>query len=273
MNSRNAFAARWSGKWALITGASAGIGLALAEELASAGTNLVVSARRKDRLESLASRLRANHSVKVEILSADLANPGAPDHIRTFTQAKFLEIELLINNAGFGAYGPFYQSDLKRQLEMLQVNCAAVVHLTHLYLSDMVARGHGDILILASVAGFQAVPYISTYAATKAFDLRFAEGIAEEVRRYGVHVCALCPGSTETEFRVVAGQPERTFRGAETAEKVARTGLRALAAGKSSVISGFKNTMSVEGQRLAPRGLVSRVAASMLAPSAKESRE
>jgi uncharacterized protein len=273
MNSRIPFASKWSGKWAVITGASAGIGLALAEELASAGANLVITARRKDRLESLASRLRASHSVKVEILPADLSNPGAPDQIRTFTQAKSLEIELLINNAGFGSYGPFHQSDLKRQLEMLQVNCTAVVHLTHLYLPDMVGRRHGDILILASVAGFQAVPYISTYAATKAFDLRFAEGIAEEVRRYGVHVCALCPGSTETEFRVVAGQPERTFRGAETAEKVARTGLRALAAGKSSVISGFKNTMSVEGQRLAPRGLVSRVAASMFAPSEKESWE
>ncbi len=266
MNTKNAFSARWSGKWALVTGASAGIGLALAEELASAGANLVITARRKDRLESLASRLRANCGIKVEVLAADLASPGAPDQIRTFTQSKSLEIELLINNAGFGSYGRFHEADLAWQMEMIQVNCAAVVHLTHLYLADMVARRRGDILIVASVAGFQAVPYVSTYAATKAFDLRFAEGIAEEVRRYGVHVCALCPGSTSTEFRDVAGQPERTFRGAETAEKVARTGLRALAAGKSSVISGFKNTMSVEGQRLAPRSLVSRVAARMFEP-------
>ena len=266
MTSKNAFASRWSGKWALVTGASAGIGLALAEELASAGVNLVITARRKDRLESLATRVRAGHNVKVEVLPADLANPAAPDQIRTFTQAKSLEIELLINNAGFGAYGPFHHSDLRRQLEMVQVNCAAVVHLTHLYLPEMVARRHGDILIVASVAGFQAVPYISTYAATKAFDLRFAEGIAEEVRRYGVNVCALCPGSTATEFREVAGQPERTFSGAETAAKVARVGLRALAAGKSSVISGLKNALSVEGQRLAPRSLVSRVAASMFEP-------
>lgn len=263
---RNAFSARWAGKWALVTGASAGIGLALAEELASAGAHLVITARRKDRLESLAGRLRASPGIKVEVLVADLANPGAPDQIRTFTQAKSLEIELLVNNAGFGAYGAFHQTELRRQLEMIQVNCAAVIHLTHLYLGEMVARRHGDILIVASVAGFQAVPYVSTYAATKAFDLRFAEGVAEEVRRYGVHVCALCPGSTSTEFREVAGQPERTFRGSETAEKVARTGLRALAAGKSSVISGFKNAMSVEGQRLAPRSLVSRVAASMFEP-------
>lgn len=266
MSQRSIFSARWSGKWAVVTGASAGIGLALADELAAARANLVLTARRKDRLESLASRLQSNHGVKVEIFPADLAKPTAPDQIRTYTQAKSLEIELLINNAGFGSYGRFHESDLARQLEMIHVNCTAVAHLTHLYLGEMVARRHGDVLIVASVAAFQAVPYVSTYAATKAFDLRFAEGIAEEVRRYGVNVCALCPGSTTTEFRQVAGQPERTFRGAETAEKVARTGLRALAAGKSSVISGLKNTLSVEGQRLAPRSLVSRIAAGMFDP-------
>lgn len=266
MSGKSAFSTRWGGKWALVTGASAGIGLALAGELAAAGANLIVTARRKDRLEALAARLQSSRGIKVEVLSADLATPGVPDQIRTFTQAKSLEIELLINNAGFGSYGRFHEADLTKQMEMVRVNCTAVVHLTHLYLGEMVARRHGDILIVASVAAFQAVPYVSTYAATKAFDLRFAEGIAEEVRRYGVNVCALCPGATSTEFREVAAQPERTFRGAETAEKVARTGLRALAAGKSSVISGFKNTMSVEGQRLAPRSLVSRVAANMFEP-------
>lgn len=250
----------------MVTGASAGIGLAIAEELAAVGANLVLTARRKDRLEALAANLRSAHSVSVEVFPADLGEPSSPEQIRSFTEKHSLEVELLINNAGFGSYGRFADADLARQLEMVQVNCAAVVHLTHLYLGEMVARRHGDILIVASVAGFQAVPYVSTYAATKAFDLRFAEGVAEEVRRYGVHVCALCPGSTSTEFREVAGQPERTFRGAETAQKVARTGLRALAEGKSSVISGLKNTLSVEGQRLAPRRLVSRVAAGMFEP-------
>jgi short-subunit dehydrogenase len=257
---------RWSGKWALITGASAGIGRALAEQLAAGGTNLVLTARRLDRLEHLASWLTNEHHVKTEIFVADLARPEAPGHLHAFVQGKGLEIELLINNAGFGAYGPFHQSPLARDLEMVQVNCAAVVELTHLFLPAMVARRHGDILIVASVAGFQAVPYISLYAATKAFDLHFAVGIAEEVRKHGVHVCALCPGSTTTEFREVAGQPPHTFRGAETAEKVARVALRALAQGKSSVISGLKNRFHVEGQRLAPRGLVTRVAASMFEP-------
>lgn len=257
---------KWSGKWALVTGASAGIGLAIAEQLAADGANLVITARRKDRLEALAERLKTGHNIAVEVIAADLADSRAAGQIRAFTDSKRIEIELLVNNAGFGSYGSFHRTDLARQLEMVQVNCSAVVRLTHLYLGEMVARRHGDILIVASVAGFQAVPYVSTYAATKAFDLYFAEGIAAEVRQYGVNVCALCPGSTTTEFREVAGQPERTFRGAETAEKVARTGLRALAEGKSSVISGFKNRMSVEGQRLAPRGLVTSVAARMFEP-------
>jgi uncharacterized protein len=257
---------RWSGKWALITGASAGIGRALAEQLAAGGTNLVLTARRRDRLEHLASWLANEQGIKTEIYVADLARPEAPGQIRAFVLGKGLEIELLVNNAGFGAYGPFHESPLVRDLEMIQVNCAAVIELTHLFLPEMVARRRGDILIVASVAGFQAVPYISLYAATKAFDLHFAVGVAEEVRKRGVHVCALCPGSTTTEFREVAGQPPRTFRGAETAEKVARVALRALAQGKSSVISGFKNRFNVEGQRLAPRRLVTRVAASMFEP-------
>lgn len=257
---------RWSGKWALVTGASAGIGRALAEELAASGTNLVLTARRRDRLEQLASTLGNKHGVRTEIVVADLARPEAPGQIYTFLKGKGIEIELLVNNAGFGAYGAFHESELSRDLEMVQVNCAAVVELTRIFLPEMVARKHGDILIVASVAGYQAVPYISLYAATKAFDLNFAVGIAEEVRRHGVNVCALCPGSTTTEFREVAGQPPRTFRGAETAEKVARVALNALAKGKSSVISGFNNRINVEGQRLTPRRLVTRIAEGMFRP-------
>src|ERR1700689_1675661 len=137
-------------------------------------------------------------------------------------------------------------------LEMIQVNCSAVVHLTRLYVPVVVTRRHGDVMIVASLAAFQPLPFNSVYAATKAFDLLFAEGIAEELRPSGVNVCALCPGSTNTEFQKVADQPDRVFRSAETAEKVARVGLEALAAGKSYVISGFVNKLMQEGQRLAP---------------------
>jgi len=258
----------WSGKWALVTGASAGIGAALAEELARGGTNLVLTARRRERLEELAQKLEAAHKIQTKIFVADLTQPDAPETIFQFTKGQAIEIELLVNNAGFGAYGEFPTVEPRKLTDMVQVNCAAVVHLTRLYLPEMVARKHGDVLIVASTASFQSVPYISTYAATKAFDLLFAEGLAEEMKPYGVRVCALCPGSTESEFADVAGQAHiaATRANRETAEKVARTGLRALAAGKSYVISGLGNYLGVLGQRLVSRRLVARVAARMFKP-------
>jgi uncharacterized protein len=258
----------WSGKWALVTGASAGIGAALAEELARGGTNLVLTARRRERLEELAQKLSSAHKIQTKIFVADLTEANAPEKIFHFTREQNIEIELLINNAGFGAYGGFHTVELSKLTAMVQVNCTAVVLLTRLYLPEMVARRHGDVLLLASTAAFQSVPYISTYAATKAFDLLFAEGLAEEMKPYGVRVCALCPGSTESEFAEVAGQTQVAAMKAnrETAEKVARTGLRALAAGKSYVISGLGNYLGVLGQRLVSRRFVARVAARMFRP-------
>ena len=258
--------AQWKGKWALVTGGSAGIGKAFAEELAAHGVNLVLTARRRDRLDELARTLGAQHRLQVELIAADLADPRAPEEIFAFTSQKGIEIGLLINNAGFGAYGEFHKLDSQRLLDMVQVNCTAVVHLTRLYLPAMVERCRGDVLIVASTAAFQAVPFISTYAATKGFDLLFAEGLAEEVRPYGVRVCCLCPGSTATEFHDVAGQPAHTRRRQESAAKVACTGLRALAAGRSYVISGLGNYLGVHGQRLATRRLVTRTAASLFRP-------
>jgi uncharacterized protein len=258
----------WSRKWALVTGASAGIGVALAEELASGGTNLVLTARRKDRLDVLAQRLVSSCKIQVEVFPSDLADASGPSKIFDFTRDKGIEIDLLINNAGFGKYGEFHSVDKRCLLDMVQVNCSAVVHLTHLYLQGMIARRRGDILILASTASFQAVPYISTYAATKAFDLLFAEGLAEELKPYGIRVCALCPGSTESEFHAVSGQ-EKFIRRAETAQKVAQTGLRALASGKSYVISGLGNYLGTHGERLVPRRFVTRTAARMFKPDEK----
>ena len=260
------FSKRWAGKWALITGASAGIGLELAKLLAAGGTNLVLTARRIDRLQKLAAELSARHGIRVEVFAADLAQTLAPGEIWNFTQGKKIDVELLVNNAGFGAFGYVHEIPAAKMAEMIQVNCAAVVQLTRLYAPAMVERGHGDVLIVASVAGFQAVPFNSAYAATKAFDLIFAEGIAEELREFGVRVCALCPGSTNTEFQEVARQPDRVFRSAETAGKVARVGLEGLAAGKSSVISGAKNQLMTAGERLAPRAFVARMAAKMMRP-------
>jgi uncharacterized protein len=263
----------WKGKWALVTGGSSGIGVALAKQLAAVGTHLVLTARRRERLEELARTLQESHGIRTEVFAADLARPEAPPEIHNFTKQKGIEIDLLINNAGFGQYGELTAVEPQRLLDMVQVNCAAVVHLTRLYLADMVMRRRGDVLILASTASFQAVPYISTYAATKAFDLLFAEGLAEEMKPYGIRVCALCPGSTQSEFHVVAGQEKFTGKYAqETAEKVARRGLQALADGKSYVISGVGNYLGAQSQRLVPRRAVTRIAAKMFRPEKAEAK-
>jgi hypothetical protein len=256
----------WRGKWALVTGASSGIGWALAEQLAARGANLVLTARRADRLAKLAEDVTTRHRVQAQVFAADLAQRQAPVDIFRFTEQKRLPIELLINNAGFGAYGECRKIETQRLLDMVQVNITSVVHLTHLFLAPMVERRSGYILIVASTAAFQPVPYISTYAATKGFDLLFAEGLAEEVRRYGVRVCALCPGPTVSEFNEAAGQPQHLAGPREPNEKVARVGLQALAKGKPRAISGTRNWLSVEAQRLAPRRLVTRVAARMFMP-------
>jgi uncharacterized protein len=260
---------KWSGKWALVTGASAGIGLELARQLAGVGANLVLTARRTDRLQELASQLTAKHPVKVEICAADLTQPGAPTAIHAFTTARKIEVALLINNAGFGAFGYIHQIDPNTLAEMIQVNCTAVVALTQLYAAEMVARRHGDIMIVSSVAAFQPVPFNSAYAAIKAFDLLFSEGIAEELREFGVNVSALCPGSTNTEFQSVARQPDRVFRSAETSEKVARVGLEGMAAGKTYVISGGKNWAMIQAERLSPRRFTASMAAKMMRPNPK----
>jgi len=256
----------WKGKWALVTGASAGIGKALAEELAAGGTHLILTARRRDRLEELAKRLRSKFRIQAEIFEADLSKPSAPQEIFNFTQEKGIAVELLINNAGFGQFGELTTVDTERLLDMVQVNCSAVLHLTRLFLPPMIAHRQGDVLIVASTASFQAVPYISTYAATKVFDLYLAEGLAEEMKPHGIRVCALCPGTTESEFHEVAGHPSYSKGRQETAEKVAKTGLRALAAGKSYVISGLGNYLGAHGERLVPRRFVTRIAASLFRP-------
>jgi uncharacterized protein len=258
----------WKGSWALVTGASAGIGVALARQLAAGGAHLVLTARRQERLETLARELTSKHNVKTEVCAADLAQADAAEQIFRFTESKGIRVDVLVNNAGFGSYGEFAKSDLSWMLNMVQVNCSAVVHLTRLYLPGMVERRRGYVLIVASTASFQAVPFISTYAATKAFDLLFAEGLAEELRPYGVRVSALCPGSTESEFHEIANQSGLVpaQRNRETAEKVARVGLEALAAGKPYVISGIGNYLGAHLQRLVPRSMVTRIASGLFRP-------
>ena len=256
----------WHGKWALVTGASSGIGWALAKELAAGGAHLVLTARRRQRLAKLRRELRSAHGVEVEVVAADLDEPHGPREIFAFTKDRGITVDLLVNNAGVGSYGEFRSRDTEFELGIVQVNCSAVVHLTSLYLPGMVKRRSGNILIVSSTAAYQAVPYMATYAATKAFDLLFAEALAREVERYGVRVCALCPGPTASEFQKVAGVPDAIAINMERADDVARIGLQALAAGEHSVISGFANWVGVEVQRLAPRRLVTSAAEILFRP-------
>ena len=193
----------FNGKWALVTGASAGIGAALARELAAQGAKLILTARRKDRLESLAAELGAG-GTEVRVLAADLNDPAAPELLYNATEGAGLPVDILINNAGLGQYGAFCASPVEQELSQVRVNCEAVVRLSRFFVPRMVERRRGWVLILASTASFQPVPYITTYAATKAFDRFFALGLAAEVARFGVKVTALCPGPTESEFFDIA---------------------------------------------------------------------
>lgn len=246
----------WQGKWAVVTGASAGIGDAIAVALAEAGVNLVLTARRRERLDTLAERLRSACSVQANVIVADLTQPQAPQQIFDQTEGAGIAVDLLVNNAGFGEYGDFTQSRIGNQLDMVQVNCTAVVHLARLYLPVMVERRRGDVMILASTASYQPVPYLTTYAATKVFDRFLAEGLAEEVKRYGVRVSALCPRPTESEFGEIAGTRPEENRKYQSASEVAIRGLEGLARGKRWVVPYAAGRLQVFVQRFVPRTVV-----------------
>lgn len=258
----------FQGKWALVTGASAGIGEALAIELAAAGANLVLTARRADRLETLARRLGSEHRIQTQVIPADLADPAAPQQLFGATEAQGVAIDILINNAGFGYYGEFVEGDAAWQRTMVDVNCSAVVYLTRLFLPKMIERRRGDIMIVASTAAYQPVAYMATYAATKAFDRMLAEALAEETARFGIRVSALCPGPTESEFGKVAGSPPLADRGRgfQKADEVARRGLEGMVQGKHWVLPSFVNSASVFMQRFVPRRTVTGAAEKMFRP-------
>ena len=223
-------------RWTLVTGASSGIGTALARELAARGAKLILTARRRDRLQALAAELAANSPdtrIETRIVVADLNDPSAPQQIFDATEGSGLVVDILVNNAGLGLYGAFHTSDADQESGMVRVNCEAVVRLSRLFIPCMVERRRGWMLVLASTASFQPVPYLSTYAATKAFDRFFALGVAAEVAKFGVKVTALCPGTTESEFFEVAGAGRfrsRDLQSAETSLASPSTPLRAVSA-------------------------------------------
>jgi uncharacterized protein len=248
----------FNGKWALVTGASAGIGIALARELAKHGAKLILTARRTDRLQALAADLKAN-GAEVRIVAADLNDPAAPQQIYDATAGTGLAVDILINNAGLGQYGAFSDSPVDQELSQVRVNCEAMVRLTRLFVPQMVERRRGWIMILASTASFQPVPYLNTYAATKAFDRFFSLGLAAEVARFGVKVTALCPGPTESEFFDVARSGNFMPGGRQSAEEVAQIGVAALACGRRTIVPYFAGRFTAQLVRFLPVGLITHM--------------
>ena len=244
----------FQGKWALITGASAGIGVALARELVRHGAKFILTARRQERLDTLAAELRGK-GAEVRIVAADLNHPAAPQQIYDATEGAGIPVDILIDNAGLGQFGAFASSPIDQELSQVRVNCEAVVHIARLFVPRMVERRRGWILITASTASFQPLPYFSTYAATKAFDRFFAVGLAHEVARFGIKVTALCPGPTESEFFDVASAAALR-RGVQSAEDVARIGIAALARGKRTAITNLTGSSTAFASRLFPTGLI-----------------
>jgi len=248
----------------LITGASSGIGEAFARKLAARGRNVLLVARSEDKLIALCNELGRLTSIRAQYLALDLTNAEARSQLFEETQKRELEIEMLINNAGFGSMGDFLKLDAQRELEMIELNVTALVELTQRFLGPMRERKSGTIINVASTAAFQPVPYMATYAATKAFVLSFSESLWDENRAHGIHVMALCPGVTETNFFEAAGIDRPPIRTVQTPEEVVETTLRALTRKKSLVISGWANWFVVEAERFLPRSAVTKVAGNAL---------
>ena len=259
---------------ALITGASAGLGAEYARLFAADKHDLVLVARRRDRLEALARELQSAHGVTARVVTADLGARDGASRVVEDVKRLGLEIEFLVNNAGFGTSGAFVELEVGRQLEMIQVNVAALVALTRAFLPAMVARRRGRILNVGSTAGFPPGPFMAVYYASKAFVNSFTEALSYELRGTGVTATVSCPGATATEFADVAGNSRSLlFRlGAASPAKVARQGYRAMMKGKPMVVHGLRNKLTVQSLRISPRALARAVAASLNPrPAAKAS--
>jgi uncharacterized protein len=242
---------------ALITGASSGIGAAFAEVLAKDRMDLVLVARSEDRLQQLANTLQSIHGIRVDVIVQDLTQPEAATVLYRAVAALGIEIDLLINNAGFGDYGSFGDRPRQKQLDMIALNVAALVDLTHQFLPQMQQRRSGSILNIASIAAFQPMPYMSVYAATKAFVLSFSEALWAENQNTGVHIMAVCPGPTESQFFEAADFPKTLASNSQSiasAEAVVQEALQALKNRQSNVVAGgLANQAIANASRFLPR--------------------
>lgn len=251
-------------KYALVTGASMGLGKAFARELAARKLNLVLIARSKDRLEALASELSAAHGVEVMPMPFDLAQPLASQQLVQQLNQRGLGIDLLINNAGFGMQGQLWKLDLDRQIEMIHLHNVSVVELTYLLLPAMIEERRGGIINISSMAGFQALPYAALYSATKSFLTTFSLALEQEVRRHKIKVVTVCPGRLKPE---VEDKERRKFPGGEQAhEEIVAATLKMLDGDGGLLVPGWVNKVAIFAERFFPRRLVAKAAGKMSRP-------
>jgi short-subunit dehydrogenase len=254
-------------KTALITGASNGIGLELAKIHASKGGDLVLVARSKSKLDELKSELEKQFGVSVYTIEKDLSATNAAQEVYDKTKEKNISVDYLINNAGFGDFGMFSETDWDKELKMINLNITTLTLFTKLYLQDMVKRGSGKIMNVASTAAFQPGPTMSVYCATKAYVLSFTEAVNNEVNDQGITITALCPGATATGFEAASGlEDSKLFKGKNlpTAKEVAVYGYRSMLKGKAVAISGMMNFIMANSIRFIPRALVIKVSRKIL---------
>ncbi len=240
-------------KWTLITGASSGIGEAFAHEFAARGSHLILVARSEAKLIALAEKLHKNYGIQAQVIVSDLSQHGSAAELYQQCVGRGLNVDCLINNAGFATHGLFEQLSGPRQHDEVMLNVTAVVDLTHLFLPDMLKKQSGAVINVASTAAFQPTPNMAVYGATKAFVLSFTEALWEENRKRGVQFLALCPGSTETEFFNIVGADEASVGKRDTPENVVQVALRALQAKKAYAIPGLKNFISAQMSRFFTR--------------------
>ncbi|MGI8470314.1 MAG: SDR family NAD(P)-dependent oxidoreductase [Pyrinomonadaceae bacterium] len=253
-------------KATLITGASGGIGEVFARRLAAEKHNLVLVARSENKLHELCDELMLKHKITAHYVALDLTENDSDARLFDETERHEFEIDWLINNAGFGSMGDFAALDYEREVSMVDLNVRSLVALTHRYLQKMRERRGGVIINVASTASFQPVPFMATYAATKAFVRSFSEAIAEENRPFGITVSALCPGPTETNFFHVAHAEAFRGKGMQTPEAVVETALRGVKKGKAQIISGWTNYIGARLVNIVPDSLITRVVGGALRP-------
>jgi short-subunit dehydrogenase len=249
-------------RWAVVTGASSGLGVDFARGLARRGANLVLVARREDRMKQLGAELEAAHGVHVRVIPLDLAKRESPTLLFERTRALALEIDVLVNNAGFGLYGPFAKIPWEREHEMLELDVVSLVHLTKLFLPGMLARGRGWLLHVASIGAYQPTPTYASYSAAKSFVLSFGEALCYELRGTQVKSTVVSPGVTRSEFLAVSGQTPNLYQRSMMMESaaVAEAGIRAMLRGRPSVTPGVGNKLGAFSMRLLPRRMQAAIA-------------